>query len=80
MKTFLLLLVLTDIQGNETIQKVSDYTYNSKLECITDKAQYKEHDNLKFFCAGELKKDYNIPMNESIVYYDELNNAFYGVK
>ena len=80
MKTFLLLLVLTDIEGNETIQKVTDYTYSTKLECIADKAQYKEHDNLKFYCAGELKKGYDIPMNESIVYYDELNNAFYGVK
>lgn len=80
MKTFLLLLLLTDTQGNETIQKVSDYTYSTKLECMVEKAQYKEQDNLKFYCASELKRNYNTPMNEKIVYWDEMNQSFYGVK
>lgn len=56
MKTiYLLFVVFIDQQGYETMQRVNDAKYDSILECHVDKSNYKESDNIKFFCGDETK-------------------------
>lgn len=52
MKTiYLLFVVLTDAQGYESLQTVSNVEHKDKLACTIEKAKYKDFDNVKFFCA-----------------------------
>ncbi len=55
MKTlFLLFVVLTDSEGYESMQRVNDVQYKTKLECMTAKVHYKEIENrIQFFCAED---------------------------
>ena len=52
MKTiYLLFVVLTDVQGYETMQAVSNVEHKDKLSCNIEKAQYKElKDKISYFC------------------------------
>ena len=38
MKTFILLILMIDSQGNEYIDRVNNIKYNDKLSCLVDKA------------------------------------------
>ena len=52
MKTiYLLFVVLIDAQGYETMQAVSNIEHKVKLSCHVEKAQYKETENMSFFCG-----------------------------
>lgn len=51
MKVFLLFAVITSNQGYESIVNVNSIEYDSKFNCLIDKAQYKDNDTVKFFCA-----------------------------
>ena len=55
MKAFyLLFVVLIDAEGYETMQRVNDVQYKTKLECMAAKAYYKDIDNhVLFFCGEE---------------------------
>lgn len=55
MKTiYLLFVVLTDTQGYETMQPVTNTKHLSMLECKIEKAQHKDIDNrVQFFCGDE---------------------------
>lgn len=52
MKTiYLLFVVLTDAQGYESMQAVSNIEHKDKLSCHVEKSQYKESENMSFFCG-----------------------------
>lgn len=55
MKTlFLLFVVLTDVEGYESLQRVNDVQYKTKLECMAAKAHYKDLENrIQFFCGED---------------------------
>lgn len=57
MKTiYLLFVVLTDAQGYETMQPVTNTKHLSMLECKVERAQHKDIDNkVEFFCGNETK-------------------------
>ena len=38
MKTFILLILMIDSQGNEHLDRVNNIKYNDKLSCLVDKA------------------------------------------
>ena len=38
MKTFILLILMIDQQGNEHLDRVNNIKYNDKLSCLVDKA------------------------------------------
>ena len=38
MKTFILLILMTDIHGNEHLDRVNNIKYNDKLSCLVDRA------------------------------------------
>lgn len=51
MKVFLLFAVITNNQGYESIINVNHTEYDSKFDCLINKAQYKDNETIKFFCA-----------------------------
>lgn len=55
MKTiYLLFVVLTDAQGYETMQPVTNTKHTSMLECKVEKAQHKDIvDQVQSFCGDE---------------------------
>lgn len=64
MKTFVLLILMIDSQGNEYLDRVNNIKYNDKLSCLVDKAimsnesvidSNDEHTkSITYFCAGSL--------------------------
>ena len=59
MKTiYLLFVVMTDVQGYESLHVVSNIEHKDKLSCNVEKAQYKETENMSFFC-GDSKLFFN---------------------
>ena len=64
MKTFVLLILMTDIQGNEYLDRVNNIKYNDKLSCLVDRAVMSKEsvidDNdhitksITYFCADSL--------------------------
>ena len=64
MKTFILLILMTDIHGNEHLDRVNNIKYNDKLSCLVDKAIMSnesvidsddEHTkSITYFCADSL--------------------------
>ena len=64
MKTFILLILMTDIQGNEHLDVVNNIKYNDKLSCLVDRvimsndsiiASDDEHTkSIAYFCADSL--------------------------
>lgn len=55
MKTiYLLFVVLTNNEGDETMLPVTNTKHTSMLECKVEKAQHKDiTDKVKFFCGDE---------------------------
>ena len=64
MKTFILLILMTDTQGNEHLDRVNNIKYNDKLSCLVDKSIMSKDsiiandDNntkaITYFCADSL--------------------------
>lgn len=64
MKTFILLILMIDSQGNEHLDRVNNIKYNDKLSCLVDKAIMSNDsvidDNdhitksITYFCADSL--------------------------
>lgn len=64
MKTFILLILMIDQQGNEHLERVNNIKYNDKLSCLVDKAIMSNEsvipndDNntksITYFCADSL--------------------------
>ena len=64
MKTFILLILMTDIHGNEHLDRVNNIKYNDKLSCLVDRAIMSNDsvidDNdhitksITYFCADSL--------------------------
>ena len=64
MKTFILLILMIDSQGDEHLDRVNNIKYNDKLSCLVDKAimsndsvidsndEYTK--SITYFCAGSL--------------------------
>lgn len=64
MKTFILLILMIDQQGNEHLDRVNNIKYNDKLSCLVDKTIMSKDsvipndDNntksITYFCADNL--------------------------
>jgi len=64
MKTFILLTLMIDSQGNEYLDRVNNIKYNDKISCLVDKAVMSNDsvidDNdhitksITYFCADSL--------------------------
>lgn len=64
MKTFILLILMIDQQGNERLDRVNNIKYNDKLSCLVDKAimskdiviSNNDHNTkaITYFCADSL--------------------------
>ena len=64
MKTFILLILMIDLQGNEHLDIVNNIKYNDKLSCLTDRVSISNEsvidDNdhitksITYFCADSL--------------------------
>ena len=44
LKVIYLMLLITDVNGNETLQRVNDVAYNSMFECKVDQMQHRNDD------------------------------------
>lgn len=63
MKTFILLILMIDSQGNEHLDRVNNIEYTDKLHCLVDKAVMNkssiipnddEHTkSIQYFCADK---------------------------
>ena len=92
MKTFILLVLMTDFADTEHLDQVNNIVYKDRLSCLADKAYHskesvlvsndQEVKSLQFFCADSLlyKKKGNKQhiFKEEIVYYNADNKTFYG--
>lgn len=64
MKTFILLILMIDSQGNEHINRVNNIKYTDKLHCLVDKAIMSRESvipnndhitkSINYFCADSL--------------------------
>ena len=64
MKTFILLILMTDIQGNEHLDVVNNIKYTDKLSCLVDKSILSNDSvidrddtttkSIAYFCADSL--------------------------
>lgn len=64
MKTFILLILMIDSQGNEHLDVVNNIKYNDKLSCLVDKAIMSNDSvidsddthikSITYFCADNL--------------------------
>ena len=50
-KTFMLFAVITSNQGIESLITVDKVEYVDKYNCLLNKAQYRDNETIKFFCA-----------------------------
>ena len=64
MKTFILLILMIDTQGNEYLDRVNNIKYTDKLSCLVDKAVMSNDSiidsddthtkSITYFCADRL--------------------------
>lgn len=64
MKTFILLILMIDVQGNEHLDRVNNIKYNDKLSCLVDMAimsnesvidiDDKHTKSITYFCSDSL--------------------------
>ena len=92
MKSFILLVLITDFADTEHLSQVNNIVYKDKLSCIVDKAYHskesvlasddREVKAIQYFCADSLlyKKKGNEQhiFKQEIVYYNAGNKTFYG--
>ena len=69
MNTFILLILMTDVNGNEYLDRVNNITYKDKLHCMADKAYHSQDSML----------DYTDSNTKSIRYFC-ANSALYKAK
>lgn len=50
----LLFVLLISLDGTESLMPVSGERHEGMTSCFVEKANYKQSDNLKFFCAKEV--------------------------
>lgn len=51
---YLLFVVFIDSEGYESMKRVNDVQYKTKLECIAAKVHHKDvEDRIQFFCGEE---------------------------
>ena len=91
MKTFILLVLMTDFTDTEYLDQVNNIVYTDKLSCLADKAYHskesvlasddREVKSIQYFCADSLlyKKKGNKQhiFKKEIVYYNADNKTFY---
>lgn len=63
MKVFILFILMIDINGNETIDRVNTINYSSRFSCLVDKAVYSRESvipnddkttyTIRYFCADK---------------------------
>ena len=92
MKSFILLVLMTDFNNAEYLDQVNNIVYTDKLSCLADKACHSKESvlasdapevkSIQYFCADSLlyKKKGNKQhiFKEEIVYYNAGNKTFYG--
>ena len=92
MKTFILLVLMTDFTDTEHLDQVNSIVYTDKLSCLADKAYHSKESvlssdapkvkSIQYFCADSLlyKKKGNEQhiFKQEIVYYNAGNKTFYG--
>ena len=92
MKTFILLVLMTDFNNTEYLDQVNNIVYTDKLSCLADKAYHSKESvlasddpevkSIQYFCADSLlyKKKGNKQhiFKQEIVYYNANNKTFYG--
>ena len=92
MKTFILLVLMTDFNNAEYLDQVNNIVYTDKLSCLADKAYHSKESVLasddqevkyiQYFCADSLlykkKRNKQHIFKEEIVYYNADNKTFYG--
>ena len=92
MKSFILLVLMTDFTDTEYLDQVNNIVYTDKLSCLADKAYHskdsvlssddQEVKSIQYYCADNLlyKKKGNKQhiFKEEIVYYNADNKTFYG--
>ena len=92
MKTFILLVLITDFNNAEYLDQVNSIVYKDKLSCLADKAYYSkdsvlssdepEVKSIQYFCADSLlykkKGSEQHIFKQEIVYYNADNKTFYG--
>ena len=92
MKSFILLVLMTDFTNTEYLDQVNNIVYKDKLSCLADKAYHSKESvlasdapevkSIQYFCADSLlyKKRGNKQhiFKEEIVYYNANNKTFYG--
>ena len=92
MKTFILLVLMTDFNNAEYLNQVNSIVYTDKLSCLADKAYHSKESvlssdepevkSVQYFCADSLlyKKKGNEQhiFKQEIVYYNAGNKTFYG--
>ena len=64
MKTFILLILMIDLQGNEHLDRVNNIRYNDKLSCLVDRVIMSNDSiipnddhttkSITYFCADSL--------------------------
>lgn len=51
LKVIYLMLLITDVNGNESLQRVNDIAYKSMVECKVEQAQYRNDSSYTFYCV-----------------------------
>lgn len=51
LKVIYLMLLITDANGNESLQRVNDVVYKSMFECKVEQAQYRNDQQFTFYCV-----------------------------
>ena len=92
MKSFILLVLMTDFADTEHLNQVNNIVYTDKLSCLADKAYHSKESvlvsdepevkSIQYFCADSLlykkKGTKQHIFKKEIVYYNAGNKTFYG--
>ena len=46
-----MMILVNPENGNEQLDKVNSKAYSDYVECVADKAHYKENEYIKFYCV-----------------------------
>lgn len=50
-KAIYLMLLITDVNGNESLQRVNDTAYKSMIECKVDQMHHRNDQQFTFYCV-----------------------------
>lgn len=51
LKAIYLMILITDVNGNESLQRVNDVSYKSMFECKVDQMQHRNDQQFTFYCV-----------------------------